>query len=308
MSNNSFLVIGSNSGSISKTRYPSCYLLTLNQTLILLDCGEGSQFRLRDMKVKLTKIDLILISHIHGDHILGLPGLLHTLSMQGRKKPLTIICPRALKEILDVNFDSANQPPSFEIQYIYTDEIDKDQKVLLYEDSQLRIKGIKLNHRIHTVGFLIEESDKPRNINMEVLKKEGITLEKKDFDALHKGECIVYNGVKYSAEVLTNENKPSFKFAYLADTTFTIEIAKHFEGFDAIYHEATYLDSHSEIATKNGHSTAKQAATIAQMAKVGRLFIGHYSSRYDEIDILEKEAKEVFDKTTAVIEGQSYEL
>ena len=308
MSGNSFLVIGSNSGSISKTRYPSCFLLTMNQNLILLDCGEGSQFRLRDMKVKFMKLDLILISHIHGDHVLGLPGLLHTLSMQGRQKALTIICPKALKQILDLNFSSTNNHPSFEIDYIYTDEIDSDEKSFLFRNKHVTIKGIKLYHRIHTVGFLIEEAKKPYNININAIKEKGLVLEKSDFDSLQRGENIVHNGNVLSADTLTIKNTASIRFAYLTDTTFNIEIAKHINGFDAIYHEATYMEEHREIATKNGHSTAKEAACIAKAAKVQRLFIGHYSSRYDEVDILENEAKEIFENSTAVVEGNNYEL
>ena len=266
---------------------------------MLIDCGEATQISLRKNKIKFQKINQIFISHLHGDHYLGLPGLVSTFNLFGRTKPLDIFGPSELKAIIELHFQVSGSVLNYKINF---HTIETDSKKLIFENKILSVYSIPLKHRIKTFGFVFEEKQKPRHIKSEMIKFYSIP---------HYEIKSIRNGKDYVDEEgniilnkkLTNPADPSYKFAYCSDTAYFPEILEWIKDADLLFHEATFMDKHTELAQKTLHSTTMQAADIAKQSNAKQLIIGHFSSRYIVSQELVDECKTIFNNTIEAYDG-----
>jgi ribonuclease Z len=296
-------ILGTGSASPLYNRHPSAQLLNINNNqLFLIDCGEGTQFRLLKFRISYTRITHIFITHLHGDHYLGLIGLLSSMHLWGRKKELHIFGPKGLSEIITVQLQfSETNINSYPIHF---KELDTTASSLIVDAATYTVHTIPLSHRINCCGFLFKEKPKKRRLLIDKLPATLTPLQK---IALKKGEDIQNE----QGEILKNEEvtlppKKSLSFAYCSDTAYLESIIPIIKEVDLRYHEATFHSSLLERAIQTFHSTAEQAATIALKAQVGQLVIGHFSSRYRDLLPLLDEAKAVFPNTLLAEEGMSY--
>ena len=305
--NNTFelTILGSGSATPTLSRNPAAQLLNIQDQLFLIDCGEGTQIALRKNKIKFQRINQIFISHMHGDHYLGLAGLLSTFNLLGRSKAVDVFGPEGLEKLINLHFDLSGTPLNYTIQF---HTIDADTKALIYENKNVLVWAFPLKHRIKTHGFLIEEKPKLRHINSEATQKFEVPhfkyLEIKkgaDFKIESTGEII-------PNKELTRTATPSYKFAYCSDTAFCPKIIKWIEHADMLFHETTFMDKDQALADKTYHSTTIQAAEIAKSAHVNKLIIGHYSARYLNPDMLVDECKTLFSNTFGATDGKVFSL
>jgi len=264
----------------------------------LIDCGEGTQMQLAKYRIKIQRIGHILISHLHGDHYLGLMGLLSTMNLYGRNKPLYLYGPQGLMEILTMQLKYSQTFLRYKVHFR---EIDASMPELIFEGKNIIITTIPLRHRIKCAGFLFREKEKPKRLDKE--KIQDIPLEKRA--ALKAGEDVRINGRVIKNEEVTLEPKKPRSFAYCSDTIYDEGIVSQIKNVDLLYHEATFLSDKSERAKLTFHSTAAQAAIIARNAQVEELLIGHYSTRYKDLNPLLKEARDIFPNTKLAIEGET---
>lgn len=295
-------VLGSNSAIPTLNRNPSGQVLNVNESFYLIDCGEGTQVQLRRFKIKFQRLEAIFISHLHGDHYFGLIGLLTTMHLLRREKPLTLVCPPELKEILELQLEVAGTELSYPITYnFFTPE---DGKVI-YEDRKLKVSSVKLSHRIACSGFVFEEKSTPPNIQKNAIDRFQLSVA--EIKALKEGEKVVRNGENIAKEAL--EPQPSTrKYAYVTDTKKLERIVPFLAYADLLYHEATFLHEEKEKAKKTFHTTALQAAEQAKAAEVKKLMLGHFSTRYKTSEALVEEAETVFSPTIAAEEGLVVEM
>jgi ribonuclease Z len=298
------LVLGSSSASPTSERNPSGQLLNIAERIFLIDCGEGTQIQLRRLKARFQSIDHIFISHLHGDHFFGLPGLLSSMHLLGRKQTLNVYGPKELKDIMDVINSVSETRLNYTIKWHFT----SDKKMeLLYEDQKVEVFSFPLKHRIFCTGFLFREKPLPRKIDKYKLEKLEISLA--DILLLKAGHDVVNkNGVLVKNGEATLDPPPPRTYAYCSDTIFDPEIIDYVRGVDLLYHESTFLDDNAERAGKTFHSTARQAATIARDAGVNQLLLGHYSARYGDIQGFLKEAGEVFVNSLLASDGKKVKI
>ena len=295
-------ILGNNSAVPAYNRHPSSQIVTIEDQLILFDCGEGTQFQIAKYKVKWTKIKYVFISHLHGDHYFGLIGLITSMYLLGRKDTLYVYGPTALKPIIDLQLQAADTHLPYELVFIPLTE----DSIVLNEES-FTVECFATKHRIESRGFLVREKRKPRRINKETINEYHIPTS--FFESLQAGEDYVRkDGSVVNNELVTVANTPGRSYAYTADTLFDVNIADKVKGVTLLYHESTYLKHMAESAMLRFHSTTHQAATIAAMAEVKKLIIGHFSSKYESIDIFLQEAKEVFPDTSLALEGATYRI
>lgn len=298
------LVLGTGSATPTLDKNPSAYLLSVDNEQFLIDCGEGTQFRLLENKIKHTRIRHIFISHLHGDHYFGLIGLISSLNLNRRTEDLTIFAPRGLAEILTIQMKYSDTFLNFKIHFV---EVNTTQNQVILDTPLLTVETLPLIHRIACCGYLFRKkaakrkilADKlPENFPIPYIKmlKEGLDIE----DEL--------TGNIYKNEEFTVEGNASKSFAYCSDTAFNEKLIPQISNVDMIFHEATFADEELKRAIQTNHSTARQAATIAKEANVGKLIIGHYSSRYKTLDAHLSQAKEIFENTHLAIEGEIYEV
>jgi len=292
-------ILGCGSATPTSWTNPSSQFLNMEERYFLIDCGEGTQAALRKNKIGFKKIDNIFISHLHGDHFFGLIGLLSTLSLLDRKKDLHVYSPKGLKEIIVTQFRISKTYLSY---FVHFHEISTTQPVVILDDKKLTVKAIPLKHRIETYGYLFEEKLKERKLNIEAVTEIGV--ETCDYRNIKLGkDYIKDNGDIVKNSVLTfNPTKP-LSYAYCSDTAYEPNIIEWIKGVDLLYHESTFLEEHSELANKTGHSTAKQAAEIAEKAEVDNLLLGHFSARYKDRTVFLEEAKPYFNKTQVASES-----
>ena len=271
---------------------------------LLIDCGEGTQLQLAKHKNRLQKISHIFISHLHGDHYLGLMGLLFSMNLHHRTKALCLYGPVGLDEIITLQLKHSNTALHFEIIY---KALLVGGEGLLFENEKLKITYFPLIHRIPCSGFRIQEKEKPLRIDKEKLEEnmrlQDIARLKQGYDIIAEDGQVIYESAYY-----TKPPKKSRSYAYCSDTAFSPEIIPYIKGVDLLYHEATFLSEHEERAAHTFHSTATQAATIAREASVGKLLIGHYSARYRDITPFLTEAIETFPNSALAIEGEIVEI
>lgn len=268
-----------------------------------MDCGEGTQVQLRKFGFNPSRIHHIFISHLHGDHVFGLFGLLSTLGMLGRKVPLNLYGPDALEPMMKQHFSFFGSLP-FEINYTSPDQ---DGKAFIYEDDRITVTPIPLKHRTTCYGYLFKEKSRALNIRKERIEEFGLGIA--DVVQIKQGA----NYVTTKGEVIPNRllTLPPFKarsYAYISDTVFDPLLSEKLKDVDLLFHEATFAEKDLKLARATLHSTALQAATVAKEAGAGKLLIGHFSSRYKDSTLLVEEAKTVFSATFGVNDGDRYSV
>lgn len=257
----------------------------------LIDCGEGTQVQLRKAKARFSKINHIFISHLHGDHCFGLPGLIASFRLLGREIPLHVYGPKGIKEMLETIFRLTETHKGFEVIY---HELSSSISELIYEDARIEVHTIPLDHRIYCNGYLFKEKPKDRHLNMAEIAKYK-EIEKCDYHNLKKGKDFeLSDGYILKNEILTTEPSAPVSYAFCSDTRFLESIIPIIEGVDVLYHESTFLHDLKEMADYTGHTTALEAATIAKRAGVGKLILGHFSNRYHDRSVFTQEARKLF--------------
>ena len=304
MTNFSVLILGNASAAPTLTRSNTSQLVNINEQYFLIDCGEGTQTKLREHKIKLQLLDHIFISHLHGDHYLGLMGLIQTMNLLGRTSTLFIYCPANIEEIINVHIKFSESALKFPIQYQL---VNFKKSEIIFENDKVVVSSIPLKHRIPCSGFLFKEKPKPRRINSTAIKQYNVP--KHQIFKLKLGEDYAdEDGKIIKNNVLTYDSLPSFSYAFCSDTKYEEQIIDVIKEVSLLYHEATFSDEHSDRAIKTFHSTAKQAALIANKANAKRLIIGHFSNRYPDLNVLLEEAKIIFKNTELAIQGNEFKI
>lgn len=297
-------ILGSSSATPIYQRHPTAQYLSIHQHCFLLDCGEGTLIQLNRYRIKFHRINHIFISHLHGDHFLGLMGLISTMHLQGRTNELHLYAPAELKEIIDIQLHHSQTTLRFALVYHPTNP---RREEIIYEDDILAVKSIPLSHRIACTGFIFSEKPLPRKLIKEQLINYQVPVEYfselkegKDFTAT-TGEVIPNN-------ILTTEPRRSRSYAYCSDTIFDPGLSNKLKSVDLLYHEATFLHNKLDRARETFHTTALQAAQIAKQSAVKKLIIGHFSARYKNLYPLLEEAKSVFPNTSLALEGDRFSV
>ena len=296
-------ILGCGSATMTPRHQPSCQVLNVRDNLMMIDCGEGAQLAVRKMKLKLMRLNHIFISHLHGDHCFGLPGLVSTMALLNRTNSLTIHTFKDGAELFGQMLDYFCRERPFEVRFNIIDT----HKRIIHEDDAMTVSTFPLVHRVPAVGFVFREKPKLRHIIGEEIQR--LNIPHYAMNSLRQGEdWVAPDGTVIPNDQLTTPAGPAISYAYCSDTKFSKRVIKYVEGVDWLYHEATYDESLRLKAHKRYHSTALEAATVARDAGVKQLIIGHYSKRYlDEIPLLE-EALSVFPNTRLANEGQIIDL
>jgi len=265
-------------------------VLEINNHMFLIDCGEGTQVQLRKHKIKFNRIKHIFISHLHGDHFFGLVGLISTFRLLTREADLHIYGPKGIKEVVTLQMKLADSWTNYKLIF---HELTSTQSELIFEDDKVEVYTIPLNHRIYTNGYLFKEKEGPRKLDIEAVKKAHIDIAyyrklKQGFNVENEKGQIIEN------KTVTKSGPKPKSYAFCSDTMYKEDIVPIIQGVDVLYHESTFLDQHANLAVKTKHSTAKEAALIARKANVGTLILGHYSTRYANLNVFKEEAEEVF--------------
>ena len=291
-------ILGCGSATMTPRHQPSCQVLNVRDNLMMIDCGEGAQLAVRRMKLKLMRLNHIFISHLHGDHCFGLPGLVSTMALLNRTNSLTIHTFKDGAELFGQMLDYFCRERPFEVRFNIIDT----HKRVIWEDDAMTVTSFPLVHRVPAVGFLFSEKPKLRHIIGEEVKRLGIPHYA--MNSLRQGhDWLTSDGAIIPNELLTTPADHAISYAYCSDTKFSKRVIKYVEGVDWLYHEATYDESLRIKAHKRYHSTALEAATVAHEAGVKRLILGHFSKRYlDETPLL-NEARTIFPNTILANEG-----
>lgn len=294
-------ILGNNSALPAFDRHPTAQVVTLNEHLFLVDCGEGTQMQIAKYRIRRSRIQKIFISHLHGDHYFGLVGLITTMALLGREQDLHVYAPAALEQIINLQLQAGGNQLPFGLYFHAL------QDGMTVKEDKFEVSCFKVFHRIECYGFIFREVRSPRRINPDKIKQYAIPTA--FYDWLRWGhDYVSESGEVVANKAVTELGPPSKSYAYAADTLFEKSIAGKVKGVDLLYHEATYLHELADKAYKRFHSTSVQAATIAREAEVRRLIIGHFSSKYEILDPFEQEAREVFPNTDLALEGVTYRV
>lgn len=298
-------ILGSSSALPSVGKYPSAHVLNAHEQFYLIDAGEGVQVQLKRYGINSLKLRAIFISHLHGDHLFGLFGLISTMGLLGREMHLDIYGPAPLDKILTEHMAFFDQSLPYSIA-IHTVPTNKTEKI--YENKVMEVYTIPLKHRIPAAGYLFKEKIPALNIKKEMIALHGLSL--RDIVAIKRGESITTDaGQRLNPDTLAYLPYSPRSIAYCSDTAYSKKVVEAVKGVDLLYHEATFLNSEAKTAKKTGHSTAAQAATVAKEAGVGKLVMGHFSLRYNgENGLFLKEAKEIFENSLIAVEGQAHTI
>ncbi len=296
-------ILGCSSARPTPDRYSTAQVLNVLERFFLIDCGEGAQINMRRYRVNMLQINHIFISHAHGDHFYGLPGVISSMSMQNRTADLHIYCNERLAELLNAIVSIGDSQLGFNI--IYHHLTYANGLTLLYEDEKVTVHSFPLRHRVPTCGFLFREKPKLRHLNGVLANELEIPISKR-FGIKQGDDYIAPDGTIYKNEQLTTPPDRLCSYAFMSDTMKLTKAVPWIEGVDLLYHEATYGEDNKKRAKDNCHSTAKQAAEIAKAANVGKLIIGHYSNRYKDLQPLLDEAHTVFPETYLAKDGEDF--
>ncbi|QXP70406.1 ribonuclease Z [Polaribacter sp. R2A056_3_33] len=298
-------ILGCHSATPRKNAFPTSQYLEINNSHFLIDCGEGTQRQMRKYKVGFSKINHIFITHLHGDHFYGLVGLLATFGILNREKELHIYGPKGIKEVTLLQLRVSQSHAKYKMIF---HELTSKESELIFEDDKVSVTTIPLNHRVYTNGYLFTEKQKPRKLNM--LNISGYPdIDKADYLNIKAGKDVVLP----SGEIVSNleltipADKP-LSFAFCSDTCYKPDIIPIIKDVDLLYHEATFLADREDLAKKTKHATTKQAAEIAKQANAKQLIIGHYSGRYNDINVFKAEAQEIFKNTNLAEPGKVFKV
>lgn len=297
-------ILGSSSAMPTPERFSTAQVLNVLERFFLIDCGEGTQIQLRRFGIKYGKINHVFISHLHGDHYLGLFGFISSQSLQGRTSDLHIYGPDKLKHVLDVFVSTLDNGLNFKLvfhSHKYTG------KRLIFEDEKVQVFSFPLRHRVPTVGFLFREKPSLRSIRKDVIEELNIPISQ--IKAIKEGgDFINDDGQVYPNASITMEPHKTRSYAFASDTAYMPKLAEIVQGVDLLYHEATYAHADKKLAKDTGHSTSIQAAEIAKNANVHKLILGHFSNRYRNTEVLLNEAKGTFTNTVLAFDGLSVSI
>lgn len=297
-------ILGANAALPTEGRSPSAQVLNTGKYHFLIDCSEGTQTRMLQHHISKSKIDHICISHMHGDHVMGLVPLINSFSLAGRKRTLHLYGPEVLEEFVMTVIRLTGSHLDFPIAF---HTVDPELPKLLFENHALEMYSFPLKHRIPTTGFLFREKELAFNIRREKITELNLSID--DIKRIKAGEDFTTpDGTLIpNAELVYTRHSP-LSYAYCSDTQYMPVLSLYLKEVSAVYHEATFLHDMVEQAEKTMHSTALQAGTLARDAQIGKLIIGHYSSRYGDLNVLLDEARSVFPNTVLAIEGAEIEV
>jgi ribonuclease Z len=297
-------ILGSSGALPAFGRFPSSQLVEIQNRHFLVDCGEGAQMQLMKFGVSFHRINHIFISHLHGDHYLGLMGLIFTMHLLRRTNDLHIYSQSGLDEIITTQLKHSRSATNFKLVY---HPLEQGQQAMIFEDSAVTVETLPLIHKLPSLGFLFREKEKPRRVDKEKLPG-GLRIQQ--IANLKRGDDVVDDegNILYNNTDLTLPPRKSRSYAYCSDTAYHEALIPHLKGIDVLYHEATFGEDEQEKARETLHSTAAQAATIAKLSEVKELLLGHFSARYRELDPILEEAKKIFPESKLAIEGSTFTI
>jgi ribonuclease Z len=297
-------ILGSSGALPAYGRFPSAQLVEVENHFFMIDCGEGAQMQLMRIQANMHRINHIFISHLHGDHYLGLMGLLFTMHLHRRTNDLHLYSHRGLDEIITTQLKYSQSAPHYKIIF---HRLEPGVRQIIYEDDKLTVETIPLSHRLRCSGFLFREKTKPRRIDKDRLPAGLPILQ---IAGLKRGEDIRDDAgnVLYTNADLTLSPRRSRSYAYCSDTAYYEPIIDQIKNVDLLYHEATFTADETAKAAETFHSTAQNAATIALKAKVTKLLVGHFSARYKDVTPILDEARTVFKNTELAVEGLEFTI
>ena len=297
-------ILGCNSATPTAWANPSSQFLNMEERYFLIDCGEGTQVELRRHKIKFSRINNIFISHLHGDHIFGLIGLISTFHMLDRKSQLNIYSPRGLKDLIVTQLRITQTRLSYFVNFI---ELTNKEDEIVFEDDKVEVSSFPLKHRITCYGFLFRE--KPKERKLEIADVEKYNIDKSLYRSIKKGNDVVNeDGILIENRLITSDPPKTLSYAYCTDTVYYEKIIPSIKGVDLLYHESTFLEDKKALAKKTGHSTALDAAKIATLANVNKLVLGHFSARYKDRSVYLNEALKEFPNTEIAEDGKDFIL
>ena len=297
-------ILGSSSATPTAFRHPSSQVLNINEKLFMIDCGEGTQIQLIRYKIKYQRINHIFISHMHGDHYFGLVGFLSTMHLQGRNTPLNVYGPPELEQILQLQLNNNGNHLNYEIIFQAIDQLNSS---IIFEDKELHVETIILNHRIPCTGFLFKEKERPRKLIRDKVIEYDLPISA--YHDLKDGkDYIDENGKVYKNEDFTTAPRAPRSYSYCSDTIYSESILPQIENTDLLYHETTFMNESLLRAQETFHTTSLQAGIIAAKAKAKKLIIGHFSARYRDLQPLLAEARSQFENTFLATEGEKFRV
>lgn len=298
-------ILGCHSATPRVNAHPTSQHLEINSRHFLVDCGEGTQRQMRKYKVGFARINHIFISHLHGDHVFGLVGLLSTFGILSRSKPMHIYGPKGIKEFIEMQLKISQSHVRFELIF---HELTSKKSELIFEDAKVEVYTIPLKHRVYTNGYFFREKLRPRNLNINAINQID-EIEICDYNNLKAGrDFTLSNGEVIKNEDVTFDPPKPLSYAFCSDTIYKPDIVDIIKGANLLYHESTFLSDREDLAIKTKHSTARQAAQIAKAAEVEKLVLGHYSSRYSDTELFRKEAQEVFGNVDLADAGKTISI
>jgi len=292
-------ILGCGAAAPTGKHNPSAQVLNIHDKLFLVDCGEGTQMQMRKFKVKMQRIHEVFISHMHGDHYLGLMGFISSMHLLGRKAKLTVYGPEELKPILEMQLKASQTFLEYPLEIV---ALSRDEKQCIYEDKSLRVYSFPMKHRIDCCGFLFEEKERKPKITKESIAQYGL-LPSQIIQLKNGNAVLLENGSMLEPHTVCEDPEPPKRYAYCSDTAFSEKVIEAIQGCSTLYHESTFLESEAERAKSTFHSTAMQAATVAERAGAKRLLLGHFSSRYAGDEDFKTEAERVFKPVSLANEG-----
>lgn len=297
-------ILGCGSASPTSLRNPSAQVVQVQERYFLIDCGEGTQVQIRKNKIRMQKINHVLISHLHGDHYFGLIGLLSTFHLLGREKEIHIYGPEDLKNVIYTQLKASNTYLKYDLHF---HSLNFNEKELIFEDKRVELFSFPMRHSIDVCGFIIQEKQKPRKINRKAVDAYNVPVY--ELNRIKDGaDYEMEDGTLIENKKLTFDSNPSYSYAYCSDTSFYPQMVESIKSVDLLYHEATFGKDLEKLAKQTKHSTAEQAALIAKEANVKQLVLGHYSARYIDLNVLLDEAKTVFENTILANDGMKINL
>lgn len=283
---------------------PTSQVLEIRNRLFLIDCGEGTQVQLRKNKIRFSRINHIFISHLHGDHFFGLVGLVSTFMLLNRTTDLHIYGPKGIKEIINLQLRLSNSWPNYGL---YFHELEATESEIIFEDEKVIVSTIPLKHRIYTNGFLFKEKIGDRKLDLNAV--QNYEIDKCYYQKIKNGKDITLDdGRVIENQKLTFDPIPAKSYAFCSDTAYDESIIEFIKNVDVLYHESTFLETEAVLAGKTKHSTAREAATIALKAGVNQLVMGHYSTRYESIELFKEQAETIFPNILLADDGKSFEF
>lgn len=295
-------ILGNSSAKPTASGHPSAQVVNVNEQYFLVDAGEGVQRQMARRGISALKLRAVFISHLHGDHMYGLFPLLSTLGLYGRRTPLRIYAPRPFGEMLECFLRLCETNLPYTPEWV---EVDTTKHQIIFENDSTEVWSLPLRHRIPTAGYLFRQKEPALNVKKYAIERYDLSV-KQIVDAKRGEDIVLESGEVLSNDVITYRPYSTLSYAYCSDTNYSARLARMVEGVDVLYHEATYAADMRKTAKERGHSTTEDAAKVAKMAGVGRLLIGHFSSRYKDLSLLLNEARAMFPATDIAREGETF--